>query len=134
MAYLITTIQEILKSLTMKIRYYWQMTKYLQTGLLLSTGLAGYMSARCPVQTWQMVLALAGSLFLAISGSTVINMVYDRDIDARMPRTQKRPLPNGKVGVGEALTLGSVLSIIGIGWAAFLSPLYGLVVLGGCRL
>ena len=131
MAYLITTIQEILKSLTMKIRYYWQMTKYLQTGLLLSTGLAGYMSARCPVQTWQMVLALAGSLFLAISGSTVINMVYDRDIDARMPRTQKRPLPNGKVGVGEALTLGSVLSIIGIGWAAFLSPLYGLVVFGG---
>ena len=126
-----TTIQSTLKPLTVKIRLYWQMTKSLQTSLLLSTGLAGYMSARCPVQTWQTLLALAGSLFLAISGSTVINMVYDRDIDARMPRTQKRPLPNGQVSVAEALTLGSVLSVIGIGWAAFLSPFYGLVVFAG---
>ena len=115
----------------MKIRLYWQMTKSLQTGLLLSTGLAGYMSARCPVQTWQTLLALAGSLFLAISGSTVLNMVYDRDIDARMPRTQKRPLPMGQVRVVEAITLGVVLSAIGIGWAAILSPLYGLVVFTG---
>jgi len=87
MAYLNTTLQSKLKTLTVKTRLYWQMTKSLQTGLLLSTGLAGYMSARCPVQTWQMLLALAGSLFLAISGSTVINMVLDRDIDALMPRT-----------------------------------------------
>jgi len=126
-----TTIQSTLKPLTVKIRLYWQMTKSLQTSLLLSTGLAGYMSARCPVQTWQTLLALAGSLFLAISGSTVINMVYDRDIDARMPRTQKRPLPNGQVSVAEALTLGCVLSVIGIGWAAFLAPFYGLVVFAG---
>lgn len=114
-----------------KIRLYWQMTKSLQTGLLLSTGLAGYMSARCPVQTWQTLLALAGSLFLAISGSTVINMVYDRDIDARMPRTQNRPLPKGQVSVVEALALGGVLSFIGVGWAALLSPLYGLIVFAG---
>ncbi|MCJ7569343.1 MAG: heme o synthase [Anaerolineales bacterium] len=131
MAYLKTTVQTTLKTLTVKIRLYWQMTKSLQTGLLLSTGLAGYMSARCPVQTWQTLLALAGSLFLAISGSTVINMVYDRDIDARMPRTQNRPLPKGQVSVVESLTLGGVLSAIGIGWAAFLSPLYGLVVFAG---
>ncbi len=131
MAYAITDIQSTLKTLMVKIRLYWQMTKCLQTGLLLSTGLAGYMSARCPVQTWQTLLALTGSLFLAISGSTVINMVYDRDIEGRLPRTQKRPLPRGQVGVVEALILGSVLSVIGVGWAAFLSPLYGLVVFAG---
>ena len=126
-----TTVRSILKTLTVKTRLYWQMTKGLQTGLLLSTGLAGYMSARCPYQTWQTTLALAGSLFLAISGSTVINMVCDRDIDARMPRTQKRPLPTGQVSVVEALTLGGVISVIGIGWAAFLSPLYSLIVFAG---
>ncbi len=126
-----TADQSILKTLTVKIRLYWQMTKSLQTALLLATGLAGYMSARCPIQTWQMLLALTGSLFLAISGSTVINMVYDRDIDAQMPRTQKRPLPSGQVGVVEALVLGGTLSVIGIGWAIFLSPLYGLIVFAG---
>lgn len=131
MTYSENTIQSRLKTLTGKIRLYWTMTKSLQTAMLLLTGLAGYMSARCPVQTWQTTLALAGSLFLAISGSTVINMVYDRDIDARMPRTQKRPLPSGRVGVVEALTLGGILSVIGIGWATFLSPFYGLVVFAG---
>lgn len=131
MTYSENTIQSRLKTMTGKIRLYWTMTKSLQTALLLLTGLTGYMSARCPVQTWQTTLALAGSLFLAISGSTVINMVYDRDIDARMPRTQKRPLPSGRVGVVEALTLGGILSVIGIGWATFLSPFYGLVVFAG---
>ena len=43
-----------------------------------------------------------GSLFLAISGSTVLNMVYDRDIDALMKRTCWRPLPVHTVSLREA--------------------------------
>lgn len=114
-----------------KLRSYWAMTKSLQTGLLLVTGLAGYMSARCPVIAWQTLLALTGSLFLAISGSTVLNMVYDRDIDLRMTRTCLRPLPAGLVSVREATALGALLSFGGVAWAWSLSPLYGLIVFAG---
>ncbi|NIS78676.1 MAG: protoheme IX farnesyltransferase [Anaerolineales bacterium] len=114
-----------------KLGAYWKLTKSLQTGLLLLTGLAGYMSARCPVITWQTMLALTGSLFMAISGSTVLNMVYDRDIDAQMKRTCNRPLPLRHVSVIEALLLGSGLTILGIVWAVLLSPLYGAVVFAG---
>jgi protoheme IX farnesyltransferase len=114
-----------------KLDIYWKLIKSLQTGLLLLTGLAGYMSARCPVITWETMLALIGSLFLAISGSTVLNMVYDRDIDAQMQRTCNRPLPLGLVSVPEALLLGASLSILGIVWAFLLSPLYGMVVFAG---
>lgn len=32
-----------------KIQLYWPLIKSLQTGLLVATGLAGYMSARCPI-------------------------------------------------------------------------------------
>ena len=110
---------------------YWPLLKSLQTGLLLTTGLAGYMSARCPVTHWSTLLGLAGSLFLAISGSTVLNMWYDRDIDARMPRTARRPLPSQLVSPREALVLGLLLSLIGVGWALLLSPLYGLVIFAG---
>lgn len=113
------------------VRRYWPLIKSLQTGLLLLTGLAGYMSARCPYTGWKSLLALAGSLFLAISGSTVLNMWYDRDIDARMGRTKKRPIPSGQVSAGEALRLGLVLSTLGVGWAVALDPLYGLVVFAG---
>jgi len=98
---------------------------------LLVTGIAAYLSARCPVTTWETVLALTASLFLSISGSTVLNMVYDRDIDGMMKRTCLRPLPTGAVSVQEALVLGLVLSSVGIGWAFLLSPLYGSVVFAG---
>ena len=114
-----------------RLRSYWTLIKSLQTGLLLVTGLAGYMSARCPVIAWQTMVGLTGSLFLAISGSTVLNMVYDRDIDLCMGRTCLRPLPPGRVSVREAVALGILLSVAGVAWALALSPLYGLVVFAG---
>ncbi len=117
--------------LTTRLRLYWQLIKSLQTGLLLATGLAGYMSARCPVTHWTTLLGLGASLFLAISGSTVLNMVYDRDIDARMKRTAARPLPTGRVSPREGLALGLALSLVGVIWALALSPLYGAVVFAG---
>src|SRR5512136_84710 len=114
-----STMQRILS----KFRLFWPLTKSLQTGLLLSTGLAGYMTARCPVMHWYDFLGLAVSLFLAISGSTILNMWYDRDIDSVMNRTHHRPLADGRVKPGEALRLGLVLSALGIGLAAAVSPL-----------
>ncbi|MGD8850599.1 MAG: UbiA family prenyltransferase, partial [Anaerolineales bacterium] len=86
-----------MKRIRTSLKRYWPLIKSLQTGLLLFTGLAGYMTARCPVLNWTTMIGLAGSLFLAISGSTVMNMVYDRDIDAKMKRTCLRPLPVGSV-------------------------------------
>jgi protoheme IX farnesyltransferase len=121
----------ILSKFRSKFRTYWGLIKSLQTGLLLLTGLAGYMSARCPIITWQTLLAMTGSLFLSISGSTVLNMVYDRDIDAMMTRTCNRPLPQNKVGVAEAIRLGMSMEILGIAWAYLIQPLFGIIVLSG---
>ncbi len=120
-----------LQRLQKRLRSYWTLIKSLQTGLLLLTGLAGYMSARCPVKSFGTLLGLTASLFMAISGSTVLNMVHDRDIDTLMRRTCNRPLPTGKVGVREALILGIVLVSLGVGWAMLLDPLYGMIVFAG---
>ncbi|MCD6426414.1 MAG: heme o synthase [Anaerolineales bacterium] len=110
---------------------YFPLVKSLQTGLLLITGLAGYMSARCPVHNIPTMLGLTGSLLLSISGSTVLNMWYDRDIDAIMPRTSKRPLSTGQTQPKEALIFGLILSVIGIAWALLLDPLYGVIIFAG---
>jgi protoheme IX farnesyltransferase len=120
-----------LKTILAKFRLYWPLTKSPQTGLLLLTGLAGFMSARCPVIHWYDFLGLALSLFLAIAGSTMINMWYDRDIDALMNRTHHRPLADGRVTPSEALRLGLVLAVLGVGMSVALSPLYGLIVFAG---
>lgn len=122
---------QILNNIQTKLRLYWPLTKSLQTGLLLATGLAGYMSARCPVLHAPTLLGAAGSLFLAIAGSTVINMWYDRDIDARMQRTECRPSAAGRVSPAETLRLGLALSALGVGWAALMDPLFGLIVFAG---
>jgi protoheme IX farnesyltransferase len=120
-----------LSEFKLRLRGYWSLTKGLQTALLLITGLAGYASTRCPVMNLPAFLGIAGSLFFAISGSTVLNMWYDRDIDAKMDRTCWRPLPAGRIKSNEALIFGLVLSGLGIGWALAIDLLYGLVVIAG---
>lgn len=120
-----------MKSAIAKIRSYLPLIKGMQTGLLVSTGLAGYMSARCPIFNLPTLIGLVISLFASISGSTILNMCWDRDIDARMGRTQKRPLVSGDVDPTEALWVGVALSLLGVGLAATIDLLYGVIIFAG---
>ena len=73
------------------------------------------------------VLAAIAVLCIAVGAGAAgaINMWYDRDIDAVMRRTQRRPLPAGRMASGEALGFGTVLAgfsvlVMGLGvnWVA----------------
>jgi protoheme IX farnesyltransferase len=57
--------------------------------------------------------ALVGTGLVA-AGSSVLNMVLERDVDARMLRTRARPLPAGRLGAAEALAFGGGLSLAGL--------------------
>ena len=118
-------------SIVTKIKYYWPLIKSMQTGLLILTGVTGYISTRCPVYHVPTVIGLLGSLFLTVSGSTILNMVWDRDIDARMNRTKDRPLPAGLINIREAWIVGLSLSILGLIWATYLGSLFALVIFAG---
>lgn len=109
---------------------YLPLIKSPQTALLLVTGVSGFLSADAPLSS-AVLLALVLSLFLAISGSTVLNMWYDHDIDARMDRTCLRPLPAGLISRAETLRLGTVLTMLGLGLAFITAPLFGAVILTG---
>lgn len=120
----------ILQLTKYKLRAYLPLIKSMQTGLLLSTGIAGYMSAHTTPHL-KVLLALMVTLFLAISGSTILNMWYDCDIDTVMNRTHNRPLASGRITRQEALWLGVVMSLLGVGGAFLMDGLYGLVVFAG---
>ncbi len=117
-------------SVKTRLHAYSSLIKSLQTGLLLMTGMAGYLSAHAALR-WGQFLGLIPSLFLAISGSTILNMWWDRDIDAKMKRTHRRPTPSGSLSEREVLIVGAMTSALGVGSALLLNLRYGLVVFAG---
>ena len=119
-----------MSDLIKKTKLYIPLIKSLQTGLLLATGIAGYLSAHTAVNI-PVLIGMSISLFLAISGSTIMNMWYDHDIDAKMKRTHKRPAASGELSRSDVFWVGIVISIAGVGWALTIAPLYGLVVFAG---
>ncbi|HXN90952.1 MAG TPA: heme o synthase [Candidatus Sulfotelmatobacter sp.] len=48
----------------------------------------------------------------AAGGANAINMWFDRDIDAAMTRTRRRPLPAGRIPPWHALALGIGLNVV----------------------
>ncbi|HUL04967.1 MAG TPA: heme o synthase [Candidatus Acidoferrum sp.] len=78
--------------------------------LVVFSGFAGLMVAPGDLHP---VLAAVAVLCIAVGAgaSGAINMWYDRDIDAIMQRTRRRPLPAGRVDPQEAVSFGIVLAI-----------------------
>src|SRR5713226_8026206 len=62
------------------------------------------------------VLAGVAVLCIAVGAGAAgaINMWYDRDIDAIMRRTQRRPIPAGRISAPEALGFGVSLAIASV--------------------
>jgi protoheme IX farnesyltransferase len=62
--------------------------------------------------TMHPVIAFTALLCIAVGAGAAgaLNMWYDADIDARMVRTARRPVPMGRVKPGEALAFGLTLA------------------------
>jgi heme o synthase len=62
------------------------------------------------------VVGFTALLCIAVGAGAAgaLNMWYDADIDARMTRTARRPVPAGRVQPGEALTFGLILSAFSV--------------------
>jgi len=88
---------------------YYALLKPRVMSLVVFTAFVGLMVAPVPVHPF---LAFVSILFIALGGgaSGALNMWYDHDIDAKMKRTMKRPIPAGKVTKEEAFGLGCALS------------------------
>jgi protoheme IX farnesyltransferase len=81
--------------------------------LVAFTGFAGLVVAPGSLHP---LLAAVAVLCIAVGAGAAgaINMWYDRDIDALMRRTRKRPIPAGRVAPDEALAYGVTLSLFSV--------------------
>jgi protoheme IX farnesyltransferase len=92
------------------VRDYFELLKPRVMSLVVFTALVGIVRAPDAIHP---VLAFAALLCIAVGAGAAgaLNMWWDADIDARMTRTARRPIPAGRVGEGEALAFGLVLSV-----------------------
>ncbi|MFA7248823.1 MAG: heme o synthase [Dehalococcoidia bacterium] len=68
--------------------------------------------------TWLVLATLVGGV-LASGGAGAVNMYIDRDIDAIMKRTRRRPIPRGTVSPRAAAIFGWTLGLASGPWLFF---------------
>jgi protoheme IX farnesyltransferase len=88
------------------------------TFLVLLTTLVGfYIGSRGPVDYMLMVHTVLATALVA-SGASALNQLWERKHDARMRRTQDRPLPSGRMQPQSVLLIGCACSVIGLCYLA----------------
>ena len=96
------------------------LTKPRVMSLVVFTGLCGLVAARSPIHP---VIAFTAVLCIALGAGAAgaLNQWYEADLDAKMKRTAKRPLPDGRLERQTALHFGvglGVFSVVLMGLAA----------------
>src|SRR5215472_11791013 len=95
---------------------YGQLFKVRVTSLIVITAWAGYYMGAAKSNAGSLSLTLLSALWgigLTSAGAAALNEVLERDLDARMRRTQNRPLPAGRMSLATALVLGVAATLLG---------------------
>lgn len=94
-------------------KHYIALTKPRITWLILmSTGMGYYFGLTGALNLWALFHTIVGTGLIA-SGTAALNQWYERDADARMRRTDQRPLPSGAMAPRNAFLFGLLLSVLG---------------------
>jgi heme o synthase len=104
------------------------------TFLVLLTTLVGfYVGFQGPIDFLRLLHVMLGTALVA-SGAAALNQLLEREHDAKMRRTEDRPLPSGRMQPQTVLILGALCGGIGLIYLALavnlLTSLLGAITLG----
>jgi protoheme IX farnesyltransferase len=112
-------------------RTYLRLCKPRVVALVVFTALVAMLLAAPPGQVpWTLLLTATLGIAMAGASAAAFNQVADRDIDARMRRTRRRPLPSGSLTVGAAAWFAGLLgaaALVLLWWAV--NPLTAVLTL-----
>jgi protoheme IX farnesyltransferase len=80
--------------------------------ILMSTGVGYFFGAKNGWQFLTLLHTIIGTGLIA-SGTAALNQWYEREADAKMRRTQERPLPSGRLVAWKALLFAILISAAG---------------------
>src|SRR6187397_1945249 len=94
-------------------RDFFALTKPRVMSLVVFTGLCGLLAAPGHIHP---VIGFAAVLCIAMGagGAGALNMWWEADLDAKMKRTAKRPLPQGRLRPTDARDFGVALSVASV--------------------
>ena len=108
------------------VRNYVEVTKPPIVSLLVFTSLAtmivAWRETLVPL-SWVVVAVALVAITAASAGCDVLTSYIDRDIDAIMDRTKKRPIPSGRIKPNRALVWGLFLALAGMALAYWINAL-----------
>jgi protoheme IX farnesyltransferase len=97
---------------------YFELGKPRVVSLVLVTTVVGYYLGAAGTPTLVPLFHMLAGTALAAAGTLALNQYLERDLDAHMERTRRRPLPDGRLLPGEALAVGLGLLGVGLGYLA----------------
>lgn len=95
-----------------------ELTKPRIVVMVLITAVVGYYAGSESVPDYLRLLQMLLGTALAAAGTLTLNQFIERDTDAKMDRTCRRPLPDGRVQPNDALWFGIALTLLGLGYLA----------------
>lgn len=104
-----------------KVKAYMVFTKFRLSALVVVSAITGYLFVGGS-DGFEITLLLVGGL-LVTAASNGSNQIWERDLDKLMKRTERRPIPMGKMSVTEGVIVISVCLIAGT-YMLFLLNLY----------
>ncbi len=89
------------------------LTKSRLTLTVVFSSIAGYLlAAQAPSALHVLLLSLGG--YGLAGASNAFNQIIEKDIDAKMKRTQNRPIPTGRMTTQTAFIIATILLVLGL--------------------
>src|SRR5437867_4276862 len=114
------------------VRDYLELSKARIVAMVLVTTAAGFFFGASHINAVLLINTLIGTALVA-AGTNALNQYVERDHDAKMRRTQHRPLPDGRISPRAALIFSVAISILGTAYLAvavnLLTALLGAITL-----
>ena len=103
-------------SLAAKVKDYMLLIKFTLSFTVVFSCVICYLLAPKVVEyDWYMILMLFLAGMLITGSANAINQAVEKDTDAMMKRTAKRPVANGSMSQNEAYTFAVIAGIVGVG-------------------
>ena len=105
------------------IKLFFEITKFRLSLLVALSSVFGFFISSSNVDIYEVFILLVGG-YLISSSSVINNQILEKDLDKMMNRTNKRPIPTGRISVYKSVIISIFSMIIGLFLISFYLNIY----------